>query len=66
MVSESKQYDIIDGVLHFENSTFPNRWCIVVPNQLRSDVLQEAHAGCLAAHFAENKVYDRLACGGKG
>ena len=60
MVSESKQYDIIDGVLHFENSAFPNLWRIVVPDQLHSDVLQEAHAGCFAAHFAEKTVYDRL------
>ena len=60
MVAESKQYDVIDGVLHFENSSFLTRWCIVVPEQLRSEVLQEAHAGCFAAHLAEKKVYDRL------
>ena len=60
MVAESKQYDVIDGVLHFENSHFPNRWCIVVPEQLRPEVLQEAHAGCFAGHLAEKKVYDRL------
>ena len=60
IVAESKQYDIIDDILHFENSAFPNRWCIVVPEHLRSEILQEAHAGCFAAHFAEKKVYDRL------
>lgn len=60
IVAESKQDDVIDGVLHFENSAFPNRWCLVVPLQLRSDLLHEAHAGCFAAHFAEKKVYDRL------
>ena len=60
MVAESKQYDVIDGVLHFENSHFPNRWCIVVPEQLRPEVLQEAHADCFAGHLAEKKVYDRL------
>ena len=37
-----------------------SQWCIIVPEQLRCDVLQEAHAGCFAAHFAEKKVYDRL------
>ena len=31
-----------------------------MPGQLRPEVLQEAHAGCFAAHFAEKKVYDRL------
>ena len=59
IVVESKQHDIIDGVLHFENSAFPGCWCIVVPEQLRPDLLEEAHAGCFAAHFAE-KVYDHL------
>ena len=29
MVAENKQYDVVDSVLHFENSNFPNRWCIV-------------------------------------
>ena len=33
---------------------------MVIPMQLRSDVLQEAHAGYFAAHFADKKVYDRL------
>ena len=60
IVAESNQYDIINGILHFENSSFPNHWCIDVSGQLRPEVLQEAHAGCFAAHFAEKKVYDRL------
>ena len=30
LVAESKQRDIIDGVLYFENSAFPSQWCIVV------------------------------------
>ena len=59
IVVETKQHDIIDGVLHFENIAFPGHWCIVVPEQLRPDLLEEAHAGCFAAHFAE-KVYDHL------
>lgn len=60
LVAESKQFEMIDGVLHFENPAFPGRWCIVVPEKLREDVLEEAHGGCFAAHFAERKVYDRL------
>ena len=60
IVAESKQHDIIDSIYHFENSAFPGRWCIVVPERLCPDLLEEAHAGCFAAHFAEKKVYDRL------
>ena len=57
IVIESQQYDIIDGVLHFENRSFPGRWCLVVPQPL---LMEEAHSGCFAAHLAERKVYDRL------
>ena len=57
IVADSKQYDIVGGVLHFENSIFPNSSCI---EQLHFEVLEEAHTGCFAAHFAEKKVYDRL------
>ena len=59
MVAKNEQYDIINGVLHFENSHFLNHCCIVVSEWLRPEVLREAHAGCFAGHLAE-KVYDHL------
>ena len=57
---ESKHYDLMDGVLRFENPAFPKRWCVVVPQELKQQTLEEAHGGCFAGHFSENKVYDRL------
>ena len=60
IVMESKHYDLMDGVLRFENPAFPKRWCVVVPQELKQQTLEEAHGGCFAGHFSENKVYDRL------
>ena len=60
VVLESKAYEMIDGVLHHENPNQPGRWCIVVPSEVQPELLQEAHAGCVAGHLSERKVYDRL------
>ena len=57
---ESKQFDLLDGVLHHENPAFPGRLCVVVPKQLHTNLLEETHAGRFAGHLAEKKVYDRL------
>ena len=45
LVMECKKYELIDGVLHFENPAFPGCWCIVVPKAVRPTLLEEAHAG---------------------
>ena len=57
---ECKKYELIDGVLHFENPAFPGRWCVVVPKAVQPTLLKEAHAGCFAGHLSERKIYDRL------
>ena len=44
---------VIDGVLHRENVPDASRWCIVVPCELSSDLLKEAHACLLLIHFSE-------------
>ena len=43
IVMESQHYEIIDGVLHHESPSYPGHWCIVVPQQLRPQLLHEAH-----------------------
>ena len=48
---ESRQYEMIDGVLHYENPAYPKRWCVVVPQGLRDELMEEAHGGCFAGHF---------------
>ena len=60
VVLESERYEVIQEVLHFEPIACPGRLCVVVPKGLRPTLLQEAHAGCFAGHFAAKKVYDRL------
>ena len=60
IVMESQHYEIIDGVLHHESPNYPGHWCIVVPQQLRPQLLHEAHAGCFSGHFSERKVYDKI------
>ena len=60
LVLEQDQYDIIDGILHHENPTNPGYWRVVVPKSLQQNVLEEAHSGRFAGHFAERRVYDTL------
>ena len=59
-VMESKRMKLIDGVLHREDVSDSSRWYVVVPCELRNDLLKEAHSCVFAGHFSERKVYDRL------
>ena len=59
LVMESKLFQVIDGVLYFENKTL-DKLCVVVPEKYHQAILEEAHCGRFAGHFAEKKVYDRL------
>ena len=49
IVLESQHYEMIDDVLYHENPNHSGRWCIVVPKNLRSQLLTEAHSGVLVA-----------------
>ena len=60
LVLESKMFEMIDGILHRESPSVPGRWCVVVPPELRSQLLAEAHDSIFAGHFSEFKVYDKL------
>ena len=60
IVLESKQFFLMEGVLHREEPQFPGRHCVVIPASLRADLLTQAHQGRFAGHLAEKKVYDRL------
>ena len=55
---ESSQYEILDGILYHNTPTQPGTWCIVVPEDLRTDLLTEAHSGKFSGHFAERRVYN--------
>ena len=61
VVLESKQFELVEGLLYHENpAAFPDRWCLVVPKELRPTLLKEAHQGRFAGHLSGKKVYDRL------
>ena len=60
VVLESKNFELIDGLLHHEDPVCPGRWCLVIPKELRSQLLEEAHAGLFAGHFSERKVYNKI------
>ena len=57
---ERPRFSVIEGVLHYENPDLPGVTRIAVPSGLRQKLLQEAHAGCFAGHFAERKIYTSL------
>ena len=59
---ESRNFELIDGLLHREDPTCPGCWCLVVPKKLRPQLLEEAHAGLFAGHFSEKKVYYKICC----
>ena len=50
---ESKQLDVVNGVLWHEDPTRPGQLCVVVPTELRQSLLEEAHQGRFAGHLAK-------------
>ena len=38
----SKYCDMIDGILHHENPSFPGRWCVAIPKGRRLELIREA------------------------
>ena len=41
VVLESKNFELIDGLLHHEDPACPGCWCLVVPRELRQQLLEE-------------------------
>ena len=60
IVLESRTFNVISGVLHHEDPSFPTRNCIVAPSLMHDALIQEAHQRRFAGHLAQKKVYDRL------
>ena len=57
---EKSRYEMIDGVLYFENSSAPGKSRIAVPQELRLTLISESHDGKFSGHFGEQKVYNLL------
>ena len=55
-----KGYYLVDNILYFEYSVIPGRRRIVVPAQLRRQLLFENHSAVFAGHFAPKKLMQRV------
>ncbi|UYV72292.1 K02A2.6-like [Cordylochernes scorpioides] len=54
-------YKIIDGILYRKNyDPMGKPWLLVVPKQMRIDILREAHDAPMAGHLGFAKTYDRV------
>ena len=60
LAMEKSRYEIIDGVLYFENPSVSGKWRIAVLKELRATLLSETHDGKFAGHFGEQEVHNLL------
>ena len=56
----SSEFEIVDDILYYVDKKLNNRKRIVVPKCCRHKLMQEAHAGSFAGHFAAKGMYDSL------
>ena len=55
-----KGYYLVDGILYFEDSTVPGRQRMMVPAQLRRQILLENHSAVFSGHFGPKKLMQRV------
>ena len=60
LVMERPRFDIVDGVLYYENPDVEGKWRIAVPTCWRETLIREAHDGRFGGHFAERRIYQQL------
>ncbi|UYV79019.1 hypothetical protein LAZ67_17000657, partial [Cordylochernes scorpioides] len=60
-IDSESGYKIIDGILYRKNyDPMGKPWLLVVPKQMRVDILREAHDAPMAGHLGFAKTYDRV------
>ena len=60
LVMEGSRFDVVDGVLYYENPDVEGKWRIAVPTSWRETLIKEAHDGRFGGHFAERRIYGQL------
>ena len=60
VIQAQKNFYLSDGVLYYENGDVPGRRRLVVPKDLRKEVLNENHEALFAGHFAPKRMSKRL------
>ena len=56
VIQAQKNFYIADGVLYYENADGSGRRRLVVPKDLRKEVLMENHEALFAENFAPKKM----------
>jgi hypothetical protein len=60
LVSEGSVFVTVDGVLYYIDPRRGNRRRVVVPKQLRRQILEETHSSRFAGHFSGRRLYVTL------
>ena len=60
LVSEGSVFVIVDGIAFYVDPKRENRRRAIVPQQLRKQILANAHSSRFAGHFSGRKLYDSL------
>ena len=55
-----KGFHLLDGILYLENNDVAGRRRIVVPKNLKQEVLSENHEAVFAGHFSPKRMFNKL------
>ena len=59
-ILESSQFSMVEGVLYQVNSAHGGTLCLVVPQVLQQQILEEVHRGSFGGHFAPKGLHATL------
>ena len=60
VAAQAPTFEMIDGILYFIDSKNDHRKRCVVPQKLRTQIIEENHSGPMAGHFSGAKLYKAL------
>ena len=61
LVLEAPRFSVMEGILHYVDPPRKNRPRIAVQELMSRELLEEAHSGGVAGHFAIKGLYEKLA-----
>ena len=60
VVAQASVLTLVDNILYYVDSKQGDKRRIVVPEQLRKQIMEENHSGPMAGHFSGNRLYNVL------
>ncbi len=60
IAAQSSFLSLVDGILYYVDSKQGNRKRAVVPEQLRTQVMEENHRKSMGGHFSGNRMFNEL------